>query len=865
MHELAQRWHGRVVVAAVNGPSSTTVSGEATAVRELVAACEAEGARARWIPASVPGHSPVVDRFRERLLDEIGQITPRPTSTTIWSTVTAGPIDPLAMDAGYWFRNMREPVRFEATVRAVLDRGAGPVIEVSPHPMLVPSITQIVEDGASTAPAVVGTLRRGDGGPDRFRRSVADAFVAGVPIGWGPMLPADAPGPVELPTYAFDRKRFWLDPSGGETGSPDSASDPEGSLYRLEWRRSTSPPVPAPAGPVAVLGDPPHPVAGTRVHRLTDLLRPAPAVLVTVVHSSGTDSAPIRAERCISRTLGQLQDWLAHGPAQSRLVVATRAAQPGPDHEVDPAAAAVWGLVRSAQTENPGRFALVDLDDDPASWELLARAATDTRHQFRIRNGVVETPRLVPVAEPVPTASPALDLARGTVLVTGGTSGLGAVLARHLVARHDVRSLLLVSRRGPDAPGAAALTAQLRAAGADVTVAACDVADRMAVADVLAEVPADRPLCAVVHCAAALEDGVVESLDPARIRAALAAKGVGAWNLQALTESYDLAAFVLFSSVAGTLGTAGQAAYAAANAFLDGLAAGRHARGRPATSLCWGYWAERSDLSAGLRDSDLDRLRRQGVGALDTQRGLALFDAALHRPEPVLLAARLHPPAPTDDRLASLLTTLSAPPARTDPPGPDEYEPQETEATSRGDSPAERLAGLTESEAEARLLKIVRHHTAVVLGHADGAALAPSSSFKELGIDSLTALEVRNGLAHALGTALPATLVFDHPTPAAVSRHLLRTLGPSSSPTGTSTMDMLAGRIREWSTEVDEHAADLGPDDRAAVAELLSELVSRIRYGTDRQSEPDVVARLGSASPAELLAMLDHELGKGTR
>jgi polyketide synthase 12 len=364
---------------------------------------------------------------------------------------------------------------------------------------------------------------------------------------------------------------------------------------------------------------------------------------------------------------------------------------------------------------------------------------------------------------------PALG-AGGTVLVTGGTGGLGGVVARHLVVEHGVRHLLLVSRRGSDAPGAGALVAELEGLGAKVTVSACDVADRAGLAQVLAAVPAERPLAAVVHAAGTLDDGVLASLTAERLERVLAPKVAGAWNLHELTQTLDLSAFVMFSSAAGAFGAAGQANYAAASTFLDALAVHRRALDLPAASLAWGFWAEASGMTGHLGEVDLARLRRSGFVPLATDEGLGLFDAAVRHGDATLVPAHLDLPVMrTAARSGTLpeswgqLVGVTARPAALGAGG-------ETSA-SAGDL-VRRLGGLAPPDAERVVLGVVRAQVAAVLGHPGPEAVEPDGVFKDLGFDSLTAVELRNRLNTMSGLRLPATVVFDHPTPAALAAKL---------------------------------------------------------------------------------------------
>ncbi|RYJ21851.1 malonyl CoA-acyl carrier protein transacylase [Streptomyces sp. L-9-10] len=304
------------------------------------------------------------------------------------------------------------------------------------------------------------------------------------------------------------------------------------------------------------------------------------------------------------------------------------------------------------QTENPGRFSLIDIDDHPASAGALARALTSSEPQTALRHGVAYVPRLVRASHAAAATGTATATAGraprrlhpdGTVLVTGGSGSLGMAFARHLVVAHGVRHPLLVGRRGADAPGAAELRAELTGLGAEVEVAACDVADRTALAALLASVPEAHPLTGVVHTAGVLDDGVVPALTQERLDRVLRPKVDAGLALHELTRGGDLAVFALFSSVAGVFGSGGQANYAAANSFLDALAQHRGALGLPGTSLAWGPWQQSGGMTAGLRDTDLRRMARSGFVPLRIEEGLSLFDTAVEGQDAVLVTARLDP------------------------------------------------------------------------------------------------------------------------------------------------------------------------------------------------------------------------------
>ena len=488
--------------------------------------------------------------------------------------------------------------------------------------------------------------------------------------------------------------------------------------------------------------------------------------VTAVARATGSDPLPAVHE-LTGRVLSTLQDWQDDpGSAGSRLVVVTRdATGPVPDL----AGAAVWGLVRTAQAELPGRVVLVDVDGRPESLRMLASAVATGEPQLRVRDGQVTVPRLASVDDA--SAAPAAFGAGGTVLITGGTGALGAELARHLVAEHGVRHLLLTGRRGPKAPGAEELRARLEELRAQqVGIVACDVADRAALANLVKR--CEPPLTTVVHAAGVLDDGVLDSLTPERMAAVLRPKADAAWYLHELTRDMGLSAFVLFSSVSGLLGRAGQGNYAAANSFLDALAHRRAAEGLPTLSLAWGPWEHADGMAAeqpGQRPRPGDMLV-----PLSTQQGLALFDAAVRSTQPVLApilldraalraaAGRLPPPLRG-------LVRQDRPTAAATPSGPAGSPGQMLEPGAW----RTRLVHVSPGEREGALVELLRADVAAVLGYPHADALPAGKSLADLGFDSLTAVQIRNRLSLALGLRLSAAVVFEHRTAEELARHLL--------------------------------------------------------------------------------------------
>ncbi|MFD1758278.1 SDR family NAD(P)-dependent oxidoreductase [Streptomyces lienomycini] len=578
-------------------------------------------------------------------------------------------------------------------------------------------------------------------------------------------------------------------------GSPAPDARPaalHAALHRTDWVPLAEPPAPVTAVRWGVMG-----TAGPRT---TNLLAP-PGSGVPVYSGPATCdvSAGVVVAPCppppgrtgpgrdpaaglswtASWALGLLQRWLAEPHLSgSRLVLVTSGAagDPGTTESVPPHTP-VWGLVRSAVREHPGRFALIDVDEHPDSWRVVPSVAAAAVPEAAVRRGAVYVPKLVSLAggEPEPRTRLSLD-PQGTVLVTGGTGSLGVLMARHLVAAHGVRHLLLVGRRGPDAPGARDLVRELGEAGARVTVRACDVADRTALAALLDTVPAAHPLTGVVHAAGVLDDGVVASLTTDRLQRVLRPKADAALALHDLTRGQDLAVFALFSSVAGTFGSAGQANYAAANCVLDALARHRLRLGLPGTSIVWGPWRQTDGMTAHLGDADRMRMARSGFGPLGPEEGLALFDAAVAGDDPVVVAARIERVAPDDG--GPVAGTRRTPVA----------------GEGNGDRLRRALASAPPGERGGLLLAEVRALAARVLGHPEGAnAIDEDVLLADLGLDSLAAVDLRNELTASTGLDLPSTLVFDFPTARALAAELTRRRAAGTRPAGHADHAPVAG------------------------------------------------------------------------
>ncbi|WP_443098484.1 type I polyketide synthase [Streptomyces tubercidicus] len=866
VRERIEPWGERLSVAAVNGPASVVVSGAADALDELFAALTADGVRARKVSVDYGSHSAQVEPVRAQVLDALDGISPAEADIPFFSTVTGQWQDTTGLDPDYWYTNLRQTVRFEDAIRGLLATGHRAFIEVSPHPVLSGGIRDCA-DALGTDAAVLGTLRRDAGGVGRLLTSLAEAHAQGVVLDWTAVFAGTGAHRVDLPTYAFQRARYW--PQARELSAADSeggqrtdaveakfwqsveqedlqaltdALDLDGSeplsavLPALSsWRRNSREkstvdswrytvrwtPLAERAAAlygtwllVAPAGEP----ADGRVVAVRDALTAhgARVRLVELTSEDGSDRE--RTADRLSESLGgdhltgvlsllpldehahpahpavpiglsgtlSLLQALGDLGIEAPLWCGTRGAVAiGRSESVTHAhQALVWGMGRVAALEHSDRWGgLIDLPetlDKRAADRLCALlAGPDGEDQVALRGSGTYGRRLVraPLA-----GAPAQRTwrPRGTVLVTGGTGAVGSNIARWL-AREGAEHLLLTSRRGSDAPGATELEAELTALGSRVTLAACDVADRDALRDLLASVPEQYPLDAVMHVAGSLDDGVIDSLDAGRMDTVLRTKVTAALNLHELTRELDLSAFVLFSSTSGTISGSGLGNYAPGNAFLDALADRRRADGLPATAIAWGHWS-----GDGMGEGAVgDRLRRYGVYDMQPELACGALQQALDHDEAYVSVTDLgwdkFTPAFTASRPSALLRDL-----------PDAQRVLETaqESDDTGSDAAkllQHLAGLSESERAGTVLDVVRSYVATVLGYAGPSAVDPERAFSDLGFDSLSAVELRNGMNGITGLRLPATLVFDYPTCAVLADFLLAELSDTAVHDGSAT------------------------------------------------------------------------------
>jgi acyl transferase domain-containing protein/acyl carrier protein len=940
VNERLAAWGERLSIAAVNGPSSIVVSGEAAALDELLAGCAADGIRAKRVDVDYASHSVQVDAVRDRLLEVLAPVTPRVGDIEWLSTVAGQDPDSVVADAEYWFENLRRTVEFGSAIGALLERGCTAFVEVSPHPVLVVGVQESVDEVGATA-AVVGSLRRGEGGAQRLLMSLAELHARGAAsVDWVAVFAGSGARKVELPTYAFQRQRFW--PESAEVAVPANARDSEdlvdaefwaaveredllsvastlsatadvsqsslkdvvpllsswrrerraqsaldGWRYRVVWKplaESAGMRMPitvlpgrwlvvVPAGHddlraavVGVLDDAVRIEVGeadSAREVLAGRLKDAEVVgnefagvvsllALTEVWSPEHSGVPVG----VAWTVTLLQA-LGDAGIEAPLWCVTRGAVSVGASEVltSSVQAAVWGLGRVAALEHPRRWGgLIDvpevLDSRWAGRLAGVLGGLDGEDQVAVRSSGIFGRRFVRAAAASVTGAEVWQ-PRGTVLVTGGTGGLGGQVALWLAAE-GAEHVLLTSRGGVDAPGAAELEAELVGLGARVTIASCDVTDRDALAAVLDGVPEELPLTAVVHTAGIELPSLLDEMDAAHIAAVMSAKVAGAANLDSLLGDYPLDAFVLFSSVAGVWGSGGLGAYGASNAYLDALAEHRRGRGLAGTSLAWGPWA---DVGMGLAAGVAEYLKRKGLNMLAPALAVSAFAQAVRLDETFMTVvdvdwARFAPtftwsrPSPLLRELADAQRALK------------DQEAIATADAAAGGGEAAALWGRLSGRSHAVRLKVVLQlvcgEVAAVLGHASSEAIEVGRAFQEQGFDSLTAVELRNRLQAGTGLRLPASLVFDYPTSTALAEFLVAELSGDES-------DMALPALEQLDT-VESMLPNLMADSAARV-KLKTRLQDLLMKLSDAPGVADNTSAvdINSVSDDELMELLNED------
>ncbi len=1005
--ESLRGFEERVAVAAVNGPSAVVLSGETDALLDLAATWEQRARKVKRLRVSHAFHSPLMDGMLEQFALLTREVALSPPTISIVSNLTGGPVIEELCSPEYWVRHVRETVRYAEGIAWLGAQGISNFLELGPDGVLS-SMTRDCLGGASNVPghdvaspaghkiastagdeamstmghdvastpgdeaartpsddvmsaaaheaSAVAVLRGGRPEVSSLFSALAEVWTRGAAVDWSIPLGERGARRLELPTYPFQRQRYWLEGSShapglkapkGVQASANGAhvdadetrfwealehQDLDGVLNMLgvededqrssldvvlptlsawrkhsrehatlnSWRYSVAwKPIESPATRelqgswviivpstlnedqwlVELLGK--LTTAGARVESVSvDAAAIMRAELAQALHDpleklseaasiKGVVSllalqeqphaihAAVPAALAGTAALVQaLDDLQLHAP----LWLLTRAAVSVSASErlLNPTQAQIWGLGLALGLERPmGWGGLVDLPErlDERVLALLLGVLGDggREDQLALRGGGVFARRLQSAGADGGVSADSWSPSSGTAMITGGLGGLGAHLARWL-ASAGAQHLLLVSRRGGDAHGATELCEELRELGAEVTVAACDVSDREQLAGLIDSLPEHLPLSMVVHAAGASVHGAIGSLETADLQQALAAKAQGALNLDLLTKDLDLHAFVLFSSIAGTLGSGEQSAYAAANAYLDALAVDRRARGLPATSIAWGAWAGEG-MAAVAQQQMGDVLRRRGLEPMAPQLAIEALQDALARGETLTAVADIR-----WETYAPLFTSARPRPLIEDMPAVQA-------ALVAGTGPQAQAAGrelrarlrATPTEKRPRIaLDLVSVEVARVLGHPSVETIDAGRAFKELGFDSLLAVELRNRLSGATGLELEATLVFDYPTPSAVAEHLLVALTDGESSTDAGVDDEL-GRLERSLLLLDD------PVEQRRAATLLRTVLAKLDHAHERsevvqQESVAVAERLQDASDDELFGFIDQQL-----
>ncbi len=974
-HQLAdwlERCGTRVSIAAVNGPGSSVISGDPSALIELLAWCQSEGVRARELPVDYAAHSTQVEEIQDELLAGCAAIVPREGKVPFYSSVSGGMLDTAELDPNYWYRNLRETVRFEGAVRTLIESGQRRFIEISPHPVLTVGVQetsdQVLQAGRTLGDrgtvAALGSLRREDGGPRRFLTSLGEAWVRGAAVDWDALFAGSRAKSIALPTYAFQRKRYWpaIDMQEAHADRADASHVGESRAEGLQagfWKAVEEEDMEALAGTLglqeeaersslepalpllsswrrrqsveteldrwryriawAPLGDPLALLEGTWLVVVpSEFFRdPWVQAVVAALDTHGARVIPVTVDRecaqnrdamaaCLQLGLAEGLDGqerpgnngtgeedgsggrtpitgivsllaldehfdtvhpaisgglgatvaliqaLADTAIEGRLWLLSRAAVAVASTEspVSPVQSMVWGLGRTLGLEQPERLAaLVDmpLELDGRSLERLCvvLGAGDAQDQLAVRSTGLFSRRLV--RAPVQHAHLGEPWRpRSTVMVTGATGGVGGQVARWL-ARAGAEHLLLVSRSGRQAGGAAELGAELERLGSEVSIAAVDVTDRQGMCELIESIPPERPLDAIMHAAGFGDLATLEEITAEQIQATLAPKVLGGWHLHELTEDMDLSAFVLFSSLSSLTGSARQGHYAAANSYLDALAEHRRAHGLRATSIAWGLWA-----GEGAGRTMGEGLRRIGTIDMAPERAVEGIQQALDRDETCVALMdidwKLYAPTYAFARSRPLIEDLpEVKRALADLAG-GAPEAEEGEMSWTGS-----LSNMSERERERSVLELVCSRAAAVMGRETAEGLDVSQPFRELGFDSLMAVELRTKLQAATGLALPATVVFDHPSCVELGEHIARQLTGASAQRGMDVETELDSLELAIASVADEQ-------ERTRAIASLQALAERL-VGNGAGHGPAVAEQLELASDEEIFSFIDKELG----
>jgi len=828
---------GEVDVAAYNTPFQTVISGNGDCIKILARHFAAQGRKAKTLVVGHAFHSRHMDGMLEDFRAVAETVRFRPAKLPVISTLDGRLVETNRLgNAQYWVEQAREPVRFSDGIRALVSHGANTFLEVGPDQVLCGMGAACLEGTDESGLALwLPSLRRRKDSASILQHSAALLHMRHVPIDWRAYFRPFACERIQLPTYAFQRE-FHVH---HETKSVDSSSTNGTSLMNdagsLNGHRSSTDNT-IQRGSQDGRGGNQFAVSWQAVEKVDihprgswGLLVPAGVSKWTTSVAAALSQAGVQlvqvehfppaekldgiislwhatadiisqARGVVSEALEQLQAaaqtqcttplvWITHHEIGTGDKLDDHSMRPGPG-------SLLWGLMRTARSEHPELdLRLVDLDRQATGASIVSAVMLGGETECAVRRNRVLVPRLQrigPVSQST-LAKHGLVRPGGAVLITGGLGDLGARVARWLASDHGVHDLVLISRRGMDSPAADDLVAGLCRLGARVTVITGDVADAECIRSIMAIFKEDRPLRGIVHAAGVVDSGVLSSMTPQRCETTIAPKMYGAWNLHQATQHVDMDLFMMFSSISGVMGMPGLANYAASNSFLDALAHFRRAQGLPATSVAYGTWAGDGGMASKLASATLSHLAQYGLDPLPPDEGLDLFRQAVVGGRPLTMAAALdlgRLRVYLEDQRGGIPPLLRSLLSR---------DSHVAKSSSHGRRSLHELL----SEAEPRqhagmVLVMVRQVVAKALGFTHATDVEIDRPLKDIGIDSLTAVQMRNHLATLTGLKLSVNIVFLHPTLRTLSRFLLSELQQqdtlSNGTTSTSQFNISAIR-----------------------------------------------------------------------
>lgn len=787
------RQSDKVEIAAYNTPSQTVVSGDAEAVEAIMVHIAGLGRKIKVLDTSHAFHSYHMNGMLDDFKAVAHTLQFNPPKIPIISSMTGRLAEPGEVArAEYWVRQARDAVRFNDAFQTLVNQGANVFVELGPSPRLCGLGAACLADASQVSTALwLPSLKPNMNEISAIQKSIGELHVRHVSVDWAAYFKSFGCQKVKLPTYAFQRETFqpankasWFDCIAQGTDLDEDVQAVQKMMFEINWRRVDKEKV-QPRGSWGLLCPSEETVWTKEVHKA---LSSTGVQLVSVkklqeaekldgllsLWDSDAGVVPM-AHDFTSKALAQLQEGIRTGFARPVVWVTRYAVGAGAgDRPVKIGAGPLWGLMRTARSEHPElRLRLIDVDEETDLATLSLALMLGDHTEIAIRKEQLLTPHMEPASF---VASPSVGLpllrADGAVLVTGGLGDLGGRIARSLVTSHGICDLVLTSRRGIESPGADAFVAELAKLGAKATIVGGDIADIDSLRSMM-QFTVDRPLRGVIHAAGVVDSGVLSSLTPQKCATTFAPKVDGLWNLHQLTKDMDIDLFMMFSSISGIMGLPGLGNYAAANSFMDSLAYLRRAQGLPATSVAFGTWGG-DGMATTLISTTRAHLSQLGLGFLAPEVGLKLFEQAVHQGRALTVAAVLD------------LQRLKA-----------YYEDQggvppflrSMLGQSKVKKPVDRAVNLRDMLVDAApeqhgsiMLRLVQETVARALGYTRIDDVDVSRPLLELGIDSLTAVLIRNHLATLTAMALPPNIALLHRDLKSLSKFLLSLLlGDSGS------------------------------------------------------------------------------------